>query len=1147
MMLLLRPCIHFCLCSILLFSPLRSPQTVSSDPAPVNLLIQRYFAAYTAKDLDGIMACWSSHSPDFAVRKEKAQNLFDLVDQVRIDKLTVRSIHRENNSAIAMVGFDMALHGKDNADPVHVPHHWTMHLILEPQGWEIEREGASEVDVADALVSAKSEAERTEVLVTAKELVDQRLREEMMRIAGREAERGRTVRARELYELARTVSARLGDRDGDGQALLSIGITFAQQNDFTQAMEFYQKAHGILVEAGDLLNVCSADTDMAEVYLSREDFRKAREQADSAVKEAETLRDRASGKAQKKEALECIANSYINLGNAFYHLGSLNEALKAMQSSFDAATTLKDHSLIGRALLNIGGTYCALGDYDNAEDTYKKLLTVMDPWILPAKSTFTDREIMARMHNNLANLRFAQGNYMEALDLYRSAIEESRELNMQVLRADALGNIANIYQYQGDYPQAIAFHNQALEIYRRRQSREGIANSLTGLGVIATIQRDYHHALECDVEAAKIFEALHNSSSESAALLNSSYVRFLMRDYAEAIKGYERCLALIKQSEDPERTLQIFAARAQAYLALGQPRLAGEDAGRAVALAQQMHQPEYYWRALCLQGLSDRALGRLDAARGEWEQAIGIIEKLRLEVAGGDQQRQQFFENKTTPYVALFDLLMSQGYAAQALSCAERAKGRVLSEALRLGRLDIDHEMTSEEKAKEQRLNRVLAACNHQLFVASQSGVNDSKYRKQVAGRQEVARSAYSAFLTELYATHPNLSRQRGDVPPFSLDQARPLIPEHGAILEFVVVENKTYLFVLSSKRNGTDAVDLKVYPIVITREELGRLVEDFRDRTSDDKHVYIPQAQELYRRLLTPAAAQLKTCSKLVIIPDGPLWELPFQALRTENERFLIEEHSLSYVHSLAVLREMQRLRIRKEGGSAPKPSVDFLVFANPVLGKSAAHAAAARRGGALGPLPHAEEEAHQIARLYGTDHSRVYVAGDATEDRLKAEAATCRVLQLSTHGILEDKRPLYSYLVLSQKSESIASGEDGLLEAREIMRLDLSRVDLVVLSACETARGQVGEGEGMIGMSWALFLAGCSTAVVSQWQVDSAATTPLMIAFHKNLRSGGLHGAPLAPPEAMRAAVQAHMGTPGHFLHPFYWAGFVVLGDGR
>jgi CHAT domain-containing protein len=122
----------------------------------------------------------------------------------------------------------------------------------------------------------------------------------------------------------------------------------------------------------------------------------------------------------------------------------------------------------------------------------------------------------------------------------------------------------------------------------------------------------------------------------------------------------------------------------------------------------------------------------------------------------------------------------------------------------------------------------------------------------------------------------------------------------------------------------------------------------------------------------------------------------------------------------------------------------------------------------------------------------------------------------------------------------------EDGLLEAREMMNLDLN-ADLVVLAACETARGRARAGEGVIGMSWALFVAGCPRTVVSQWKVEASSTTALMVEFHKRFkkRYGGSRPAG-STAEAMRQAALKVMKNP-EYVHPFYWGGFVVVGDGN
>src|SRR5262245_45363370 len=134
-----------------------------------------------------------------------------------------------------------------------------------------------------------------------------------------------------------------------------------------------------------------------------------------------------------------------------------------------------------------------------------------------------------------------------------------------------------------------------------------------------------------------------------------------------------------------------------------------------------------------------------------------------------------------------------------------------------------------------------------------------------------------------------------------------------------------------------------------------------------------------------------------------------------------------------------------------------------------------------------------------------------------------------------------MYSHLVLSPGSDK--DKDDGLLEAWELMQLNL-RADLAVLSGCETARGRVGAGEGMIGLSWALFVAGVPSTLVSQWKVESAATRDLMLGFHRQL-SAPASKATVTRAQSLRQAMLHLMKNP-QTSHPFYWAGFVLVGDG-
>jgi CHAT domain-containing protein len=297
------------------------------------------------------------------------------------------------------------------------------------------------------------------------------------------------------------------------------------------------------------------------------------------------------------------------------------------------------------------------------------------------------------------------------------------------------------------------------------------------------------------------------------------------------------------------------------------------------------------------------------------------------------------------------------------------------------------------------------------------------------------------------------------------------------------------------------------------------------------------PSAAKLHELLLKPAQIQLRGKTSFVIAPDSNLWDLPFQALLNGSGRYLIEDASISYAPSLTVLREMKRRRKREPSNLAP---ATLLALGNPVLGRETGnYAGPTLRDRNLAPLPEAEQEVKALGKLYGPTRSKIYIGAEAREDRVKTEASQARILHFTTHGTLNNASPMYSHLTLAEGG----ANDDGLLEAWELMQLDL-KAELAVLSACETARGRIGAGEGMIGFSWAMFIAGVPSIVVSQWKVESAGTRDLMVNFHRSLIGAGK----TKPTKtgALRQAALTLMKNP-ETSHPFYWAGFVLVGDGN
>jgi CHAT domain-containing protein len=553
-------------------------------------------------------------------------------------------------------------------------------------------------------------------------------------------------------------------------------------------------------------------------------------------------------------------------------------------------------------------------------------------------------------------------------------------------------------------------------------------------------------------------------------------------------------------------------------------------------LARQVGRPFELWSALTAAGYCQLALRRQAEARQSFTEAVAIIERLRTQTAGDADDSQRYFADGLLAHHGLLHLLAQENRAREALALAERAKARTLLDVLQQGRVSIQKAMTSEEREQERRLKSGLAMLNTQLTHITQSGKPDPQRVSEIKPRLEKARLDYEAFQTSLYTTHPELRTRRGDAPIITAEELASLISApNSALLEYVVTDDATYLFAITKAADRRDA-DVQVFTLPIKRAELAGQVESFRRSLAGRDLGFRDEARRLYDLLLKPAQAQLRGKTDLVIAPDDRLWELPFQALLAGDGRFVLEKCAVSYAPSLTVLREMAKARRR----GAETSRTSLLAFGNPALGKETmARAALVVRDESLDQLPDAEAEVKGIGRLYGAARSKIYVGAEAREDRAKNEAGAFRVLHFATHGVLNNAAPMYSHLVLAQGDKN----EDGLLEAWELMQMDL-HADLAVLSACETARGRYGAGEGVIGLTWALFVAGVPATVVSQWKVESASARELMLGFHRNLRAPSREPAPKA--EALRQAALKLMRNPAT-SHPFYWAGFVLVGDGR
>ena len=1045
----------------------------------------------------------------------------------------------------------------------HAKSRWlcTLMLVLSLPAIQLAQGLTAEEELAARIAGAKTQPERVALLDSRKELVTPKLVEALVAEGDKLRGGGKFADAISVYTFAQSIAEKIGDRAEVALALDRTGNAYFRQDDFTKALEYHRRSLEIREQLGDKKAIAETLHNTGLVYQWQDEYDRAmefyrkalalREEVGDRRGEAGTLNyigivfqsrgkyDLAAEHFHKslkiKEEVgdkEGAAISFNSLGSLAYTLRDYTQAIEYFARALPIFEELGQKPRIAAVRGNLAQAHTYLGNYDLALELAQKSLA----------DSGESRGYKSNAQNMLANLYFFQGNTALALEYYQKSLAMYEQIGVNDDIGDMLHNIAGVHARQGNYDLALEYYRRALE---KRTPGEDAAETLNLIGDTYDLMGDQQHALEYLQKSRAIAEEIKDRQ-RIADLLNSfGDVYRGQGNLQKALDHYLRSLALYEELKAKRESAVALKNIADLYLQMNDPARALEYAERAITLTRELNQLVGRDEAYTTMGRALVAAGKPSDAERAFTDAIKVVEERRRLAAGGERDEQRFFEGRVSPYYLMAELLIGQNRLYEALAYAERAKGRVLLDVLQSGRANVTKSMTAQEQAQERRLSNDMISLNAQITRERQQPVPDAKRLEDLEKRVQRARLDYEAFETSLYASHPELKLRRGQPRIIEPTQSMQLLPDaKTALLEYVVTDERTYLFVLTkSGRADQTVADLKVYPIEIKRKELAARVAGFRGALGERDPGFAEPSKKFYDLLVAPARVQLQNRSDLVIVPDDALWELPFQALMPKPNRFLLEDSAVSYAPSLSVLLEMQNLR-GKDPGTVKTGNSMLLAFGNPTLGKLTLDRARAvlRSGAALAPLPETENEVKGLAQIYGASQSRVYMRDEAREERAKEEAGKYSVLHFATHGVLNDASPMYSHIVLSQGQ----SGEDGLLEAWEITKLDLN-ASLVVLSACETARGRFGAGEGMMGLTWALFVAGSPATVVSQWKVDSATTKQLMLNFHTNLKAEPeTSKSPNRKAESLRSAALSMMRNNEH-RHPFYWASFVLIGDRR
>lgn len=909
------------------------------------------------------------------------------------------------------------------------------------------------------------------------------------------------------------------------QALDAAGRAYYALRRFATAQQFWAAAVNIEQEViPDSLGLASTLNELGDSARRQDDL----DSAEHAYSQALAIREKLA-----PDSLG-MAESLNNLGNVAIGRGDLARAEQYYKRAFVLRHELAPNSFVAsESLHKLGDVAIQQGDLVAAEEYYRQALAL--------RRRLGNLRDVAGSLNGLGNIARAQGDMAKAERYYRESLGIVETVAPGSLdEARALNNLGNVAAMEGDLAKAAQYYEQVLVL--REKHVPGslmVAESLGNLGNIALQQENLAKAEQYHKESLALKEQQSPNSLLVADTLNDlGNLSRTQSDWAKAAQYYRQALDLReKLAPNSLAVAQSLFSLSEVALQEGNRTEAEQRASAAWDLVRQ--------QATIVTG--DEARQAFDISTARYAAQL-----MRCQLALNDT-RSAFATLEQSRAQSLQQLIADRHLIARLLEDKQES-GYQSAVALR----DRRQASLSMASAAEARARQELAKRTDEHASPERIAQDENNLRSAVADREE-AQSAYTQARLKADELWADIRKNapRAFAPPLAFEQAETIVPQGALFLAFSVDEDRTYLFLLRAQTNDRPARSLSVYTIDLSRKHLAQLVEKFHNHAARPLWgaAGVMLGRELYAELF-PAAVQqeIANSTRLLISPDGPLWDVPFAALvvnRSGWPRYLSEEKPITYATSLTLFAQSRNDIPQLDDGL----SVRALVVGHPAFesgvpedaGQTAGNSSTGRgydghparlwTKHAPGALPYSRQEAIEVAKLYRTD---LLMDRAATEEAVRRQIETADVIHFAAHS-LSLPLAMSSGILLAPPEQMPADGEtnnDGVLQAWEIQSQLKLRAELVVLSSCESGRGEVVPQEGLVGLTRALQYAGARSIVASQWKVNDRSTSKLMVAFHRYLRQG------LAKDEALRQAmanVRRHPGT----ARPYYWAAFFLLGD--
>ena len=816
-------------------------------------------------------------------------------------------------------------------------------------------------------------------------------------------------------------------------------------------------------------------------FLQKEQLDPARENLNRALDIAKNINNE-DGQHLQVDILNTLGHSY----NRPYDWG-LAQAIETCEQSLRIAREINYRHGEAIALTLIGKAYYW---YDGDKRDFPKAIECYEQ----AKSIFQETQDLGRLMDALYHLQDSYGytsKYAQAIETNNERLNIAQQLVLageQLLltekkqtgeqwvlfgkeqEASALFCLGSNYQALGEYPEAGKYYEKCLTKARKMDGQQAQwlqIRSLTGLGNIDRINGNID----------RINENLNN-----------------------AISRYEESLKIAKNIGEEQGQANALQALAEIYYYQGNLDEAWSQNEQSLEIKRRLGDQIGTGNSIGFQGSISRARGNYDEALNQFEQSLPIMKAVK-NFSG--------IANTLTDIGLTYYYLSRIPEAEQCLSQAIE-----LWESIRksLGNRDDFKVSIFEQQARTYQLQQAILIAQQKITEAL-----------------EVAERGRARAFVELLASR--LSPSRTDeltIPPPTLKQIQQIAQEQNSTLVEYSIIGSELLFIWVIKPTGEVAfrsVDLK--PLWQTNNTLENLVRLTRNAIgvrgqNRDLEFDEPQSLEnfsqclkqLHLLLIEPITDLLPTeaNAKVIFMPQGSLFLIPFPALKDDSDKYLIEKHTILTAPSIQVLQLTRQQQAKVQQAALE----EVLVLGNPTM-PTVPH---------LQPLPGAEKEAIAIALLFQT---QAITGSNGTKAVIEKRMPQARIIHLATHALLDNDRGLGSAIALAP-----FGNDNGWLTAEEILNLKLN-AELVVLSACDTGRGRL-TGDGVIGLSRCFISAGVPSVIVSLWAIPDSPTAELMTEFYENLKQNSNKA------QALRKAM---LTTMQQDRHPKNWAAFTLIGE--